>query len=105
MFSFKNFKIVREIKNIKPRLKWLLFSQMQDYKMHSNYMDLINPENNLSSSEADAKLQAIVQDALIKEFTPEIKKMKSYKLPDNSRMPSLTRKKKKNTANIKCCLL
>jgi len=80
MFNLKNFKVVRELKNIKPRLKWLFFSQYQDYKMHSNYIDLINPENNLSSAEADAKLEAIVQDALIKEFTPEIKKMKSYNL-------------------------
>ena len=95
MFSFKNFKIVREINNIKPRLKWLLFSQMQDYKMHSNYMDLVNPENNFTSAEADAKLQAIVQDALIKEFTPEIKKMKSYNLLVDAVVHNLKKKQMK----------
>ena len=95
MFNLKNFKIVKELKNIKPRLKWLLFSQMQDYKMHSNYMDLINPENNLSSEQADAKLQSIVQDALIKEFTPEIKKMKSYNLLVDAVVHNLKKKQMK----------
>ena len=32
-------------------------------------MDLVDPNNDLSSTEADAKLTAIVQDALVKEFT------------------------------------
>ena len=95
MFSFKNFKIVKEIKNIKPRLKWMLFSQMQEYKMHSNYMDLINPQNNYSAPEADAKLQAIVQDALIKEFSPEIKKMKSYNLLVDAVVHNLKKKQVK----------
>lgn len=95
MFSFKNFKIVKEIKNIKPRLKWLLFSQMQDFKSNSNYLDLVNPENNLSSSQADAKLQAIVQDVLIKEFTPEIKKMKSYNLLVDAVVHNLKKKQMK----------
>ena len=95
MFSFKNFKIVKEIKNIKPRLKWLLFSQMQDFKANSNYLDLVNPENNLSSSQADAKLQAIVQDVLIKEFTPEIKKMKSYNLLVDAVVHNLKKKQMK----------
>lgn len=95
MFSFKNFKLVKEIKNIKPRLKWLLFSQMQDYKMHSNYMDLINPENNYTSTQADAKLQTIVQEALIKEFSPEIKKMKSYNLLVDAVVHNLKKKQMK----------
>lgn len=95
MFSFKNFKLVKEIKNIKPRLKWLLFSQMQDYKMNSNYLDLVNPENNYTSTQADAKLQAIVQDALIKEFSPEIKKMKSYNLLVDAVVHNLKKKQMK----------
>ena len=95
MFNLKNFKIVREIKNIKPRLKWLLFSQMQDYKIHSHYMDLINPQNSLTNAEADAKLQAIVQEALIKEFTPEIKKMKSYNLLVDAVVHNLKKKQMK----------
>ena len=99
MFSFKNFKIVKEIKNIKPRLKWLLFSQMQDYKMHSNYMDLINPQNNYTATEADAKLQAIVQDALKKEFSPEIKKMKSYNLLVDAVVHNLKKKQVKYAVN------
>ena len=95
MFNFKNFKIVREIKNIKPRLKWMLFSQIQDYKMHSNYMDLINPENNYTCTQADAKMQAIVEDALIKEFGPEIKNKKSYNLLVDAVVYNLKKKQMK----------
>ena len=95
MVNFKNLKIVKEIKNIKPRLKWLLFSQMQDYKMNSLYMDLVNPKNDLTSAEADAKIHAIVQEALIKEFTPEIKKMKSYNLLVDAVVHNLKKKQMK----------
>ena len=58
-------------------------------------MDLINPENNLTSTEADAKLQAIVEDALIKEFSPEIKNMKSYNLLVDAVVYNLKKKQNK----------
>lgn len=95
MLNLKNLKIVKEIKNIKPRLKWMLFSQIQDYKMHSNYMDLINPQNDFTSAQADEKLQTIVKEALIKEFSPEIKNLKSYNLLVDAVVHNLKKKQMK----------
>lgn len=76
MFNLKNLKIVKQLNSIKPRLKWLMFSQMQDYKVNSKYIDMICEDSD--SQGADAKLEEIVRASLIREFTPEIQKMKSY---------------------------
>ena len=76
MFNLKNLKIVKHIKSLKPRLKWLMFSQMQDYKVNSKYIDMICSDNDTAT--ANDKLEEIVRASLIREFTPEITKMKSY---------------------------
>ncbi len=76
MFNLKNLKIVKQLKSIKPRLKWLMFSQMQDYKVNSKYIDMICSDNDTET--ANDKLEEIVRASLIREFTPEITKMKSY---------------------------
>lgn len=76
MFNLKNLKIVKELRSIKPRLKWLMFSQMQDYKVNSKYIDMICTDNDAQT--ANDKLEAIVRESLIREFSPEIQNMKSY---------------------------
>jgi len=64
------------LRSIKPRLKWLMFSQMQDYKVNSKYIDMICSDNDAQT--ANDKLEAIVRESLIREFSPEIQNMKSY---------------------------
>ena len=76
MFDLKNLKIVKTLKSIKPKLKWLMFSQMQDYKVNSKYIDMICSDNNAET--ANDKLEDMVRASLIREFSPEIQKMKSY---------------------------
>ena len=76
MFNLKNLKIVKQLKSIKPKLKWLMFSQMQDYKVNSKYIDMICFDNNAET--ANDKLEDMVRASLIREFSPEIQKMKSY---------------------------
>ena len=76
MFNLKNLKIVKELKSIKPRLKWLMFSQMQDYKINSKYIDMICSDNDVV--EANNSLEDIVRASLIREFSPKIQDMKSY---------------------------
>ena len=53
-----------------------MFSQMQDYKVNSKYIDMICSDNDTET--ANDKLEEIVRASLIREFTPEITKMKSY---------------------------
>ncbi len=76
MFNLKNLKIVKELKSVRPKLKWLMFSQVQDYKINSKYIDIICEDTDSQSS--DAKLEAMVRESLIKEFSPSVTKMKSY---------------------------
>jgi phosphoribosylformylglycinamidine (FGAM) synthase PurS component len=76
MFNLKNLKIVKQLKAVKPRLKWLMFSQIHDYKVNSKYIDMICEDNGAQT--ADQKLEELVRASLIKEFTPEIQKMNSY---------------------------
>ena len=90
MFNLKNLKIVKHLKSIKPKLKWLMFSQIQDYKINSKYIDMI-------CSDAGAKTQnerheQMVRESLIKEFSPEIHNMKSYELLVSAAVPHLTQK-------------
>ncbi len=76
MFNLKNLKIVKKLSSIKPKLKWLMFSQIQDYKVNSKYIDMICSDNDAKT--ANEKLEDIVRASLIREFSPEITKMKSY---------------------------
>lgn len=78
MFNLKNLKIVKHLKAIKPKLKWLMFSQIQDYKINSKYLDVICNDGGVET--ANERLESLVKESLIKEFSPEIQNMKSYGL-------------------------
>ena len=43
--NFKNFKIVRKLKDLSPKLKWAMFSSLQDCKIASRYIDYLIPED------------------------------------------------------------
>ena len=52
MFNLKDLKFVKSLKAAKPRLKWMMFSQMQDYKINSNYVDMIcNDEEKMPNAD------------------------------------------------------
>ena len=97
MFNLKESKIAKALNAIKPRFKWLMFSQMQDYKINSNYIDMICPDEQKTSNDYNTKLENIVKETLIKEFTPEIQNMKSYNLLVDAVVHNL---KKKQTQDI-----
>ncbi len=80
MFNLKNLKVVKDIKNIQPKLKWMMFSEMEDYKINSKYYDLIcgDKENNVEATELC--LENMVKESLIKEFSADIKNTKSFDL-------------------------
>lgn len=99
MFNLKNLKIVKELRSIKPRLKWLMFSQMQDYKVNSKYIDMICTDNDAQT--ANDKLEAIVRESLIREFSPEIQNMKSYEFLVDAVVHNL---KKKQLASYEASL-
>ena len=80
MINLKKLKIVKDLKSLKPRFKWLMFSQLQDYKINSNYIDLICSDSKKDINYDNERLEAMVRETLIKEFSPSIQDSKSYDL-------------------------
>ena len=78
--NFKNFKIVRKLKDLSPKLKWRMFSEIQDCKIASRYIDYLIPEDKKDINKDNEKLEKMVRDTIIKEFSPKIKDMKSFEL-------------------------
>jgi len=80
MFNLKNLKVVREIKEIQPKLKWTMFSALKEADMNTNYFDLIcgKKENNVEATEL--YLQKMVRESLVKEFSADIKDAASFEL-------------------------
>lgn len=78
--DLKNFKIVRKLKDISPKLKWAMFSKIQDFKIGSRYIDYLIPDDKKDINKDNEKLEKMVRDTLIKEFSPKIKDMKSFEL-------------------------
>lgn len=90
--KFKNLKIVQKLKEVSPKLKWLMFNQMQDYKINSEYIDMICSDDSKKTNSDNERLEAMVRESLIKEFSPSIQNMKSYELLVDAVMYNLKRK-------------
>ncbi|MBR5304548.1 MAG: hypothetical protein IKU37_06955 [Candidatus Gastranaerophilales bacterium] len=92
--NFKNFKIVRKLKDLSPKLKWAMFSSLQDCKIASRYIDYLIPEDK-DINKDNEKLEKMVRDTLIKEFSPKIKDMKSFDLLVDATVHNIKKKQLK----------
>lgn len=77
---FKNLKIVKKLKQVSPKLKWLMFNQMQDYKINSEYIDMVCSDTSKEIYSDNDRLEAMVRESLVKEFSPDVENMKSYEI-------------------------
>ena len=81
MFNkFKNLKIVKKMQEVSPKLKWLMFNQMQDFKINSEYIDMIVSDNTKEVNSDNNRLEAMVRESLVKEFSPNVENLKSFEL-------------------------
>lgn len=96
---FKNLKIVQKLKEASPKLKWLMFNQMQDYKINSEYIDMICSDASKETNSDNDRLEAMVRESLIKEFSPSVKNMKSYELLVDAIVHNLKKKQLQATDN------
>lgn len=76
--KFKNLKLVKKLSSVSPKLKWLMFSQIQDYKINAEYIDMICSDGSKKTNSDNDRLEAMVRESLVKEFSPNVEKMKSY---------------------------
>ncbi|MCD7879070.1 MAG: hypothetical protein LUG16_03955 [Candidatus Gastranaerophilales bacterium] len=77
MFNLKKFKLVKELTKIKNQALLLNFSGLKrsDKARDELISEIINDNKFV---EEDLRLHAMVEDMLEKEFSPEIKNLKSY---------------------------
>ena len=63
------------------KIKWLIFTEIQDCKLTLDYIKLISPsdEKNFDNNPVK-KLRDLVENSLIREFSPNVKEMKSFNL-------------------------
>lgn len=93
MFNrFRNLKIVQTLKEVSPKLRWLMFSQMQDYKINSQYIDMLCTDTEKAQNSDEQRLEAMVRESLIKEFSPKVENMKSYEFLVDAVMHNLKKK-------------
>ncbi len=95
MFNLKHFKLVKELKNVKPQLNWLSFSN----KYSKSKKELLNSiiENN-KFIEEDLKIRVMVEEMLVKEFSEDIKNIKSYNFLVDSVVNKLKQKQMEETS-------
>ncbi len=99
--KFKNLKIVKKLQEVSPKLKWLMFSQMQDYKINSEYIDMITSDSTKGINSDSDRLEAMVRESLVKEFSPSVENMKSYELLVDAVVHNLKKKQLQATDNTK----
>ncbi len=63
--NLKNFKIVQKLKDISPKLKWAMFTGIQNYKIAARYIDyLIHEQKDINTD--NEKMEKMFRDTLIK---------------------------------------
>ncbi len=78
--KFKNLKLVQKLKEVSPKLKWLMFDQMKDYKINSKYIEMITSDSSKEVNSDSERIEAMVRETLKKEFSDNIQDMKSFEL-------------------------
>lgn len=78
--NVKKIIFTNKLKNLGSRFRWHLFSEFQDYKLTSDYIDFICPEPENNKVNSIEKLENIVKESLIKEFSPEIQNTRYFNL-------------------------
>ncbi len=81
MTNKKNYKFTNGLKRIGPKLKWFLFTEMQDLKLTSDYINFICPGSDKKSDQESnpvEMLRNLIEQAIIREFTPKIKNLSSF---------------------------
>ena len=72
----KNLKLVSKMNQVSPKLKWLMYDGIKDYKINSAYLEMITGEKGAGCTHA--KLETMVRDMLTREFSDKIKDKKSF---------------------------
>jgi len=92
MKKFTNKKFTNKLSGLGTRVKWFLFTEFQDLKRTSDYIDFICPDSKDKNLNSVENLKNIVKKSLVKEFTPAIQKSKSFGLLVDATMNNILKK-------------
>ena len=92
MKEAKNLKFTNKLESLAPKFKWLLFTELQDLKLTSKYIDFICPDPKKKNADSIEKLENMVKESIIREFSPDIQNSKSYDLLVDSVMYRIQKK-------------
>ena len=99
MFNLKNFKLVKELKNVKPQVNWLKFTnERQNNTAKNDFINSVIDDNKFVEDEL--KIRAMVEDMLEKEFSPNIKNIKGYDFLVDSVVNKLKQKQLNNVVSV-----
>lgn len=75
----KNLKYTKTPNSVSSKLRMFLSDEVHDYRINSKYIDMLcpAPDNKVSSTE---KLNQIIEEALVKEFSEKIKESPNFHL-------------------------
>ncbi|OGI05373.1 MAG: hypothetical protein A2287_03800 [Candidatus Melainabacteria bacterium RIFOXYA12_FULL_32_12] len=80
MKNLKNIKFVNGLKSLGVKVKWFLFTELQDFKLTSDYINYICPDAKKKPENQIEELRNLVKQSLVREFSPKIQDMKSFDL-------------------------
>lgn len=72
----KKLNIVSKANELSPKLKWLMYDGMKDYKINSNYIEMMMGE--VGSGCSHAKLESMVRDIIAREFPKKTEDKKAF---------------------------
>ncbi len=78
--DLKNLKIVKKLQDFNPKLMSAFRSHMRDLKIKSRYIDYLIPDGENSVAEDSKRIEDMVRETLINEFSEKITEKKSYEL-------------------------
>jgi hypothetical protein len=80
MKNAKNIKFSNGLKDFGSKFKWFLFTELQDLKLTSDYINYICPDSNRKSVNHVEELRNLVKQSIIREFSPKVQESKSFEL-------------------------
>ncbi|MFH0702727.1 MAG: hypothetical protein V2B14_04215 [bacterium] len=84
MKNLKNVKFTNKLQKLSSKFKWFLFTEIQDLKLTSDYINFICPGLEKKNSDSLKNLENLVKQSIIREFSPEIENLKSFDLLVNA---------------------
>ena len=100
MFGLRNIKFVKKLSNAKLKLDWLKFSDSQNSsKSRDKFLEEIMGNN--SFVREDLKIRTMVEEMLVKEFSSDIKNIKSYDFLVDSVVSKLKKNQLRTVPKVK----